>query len=80
MLRRGPPWLRRMGWARTCERATEHAAPGACPTACACRVVLQPGLQVQLAIEHNRKVFANRVRQEDKAIVKKAFDAWRAAK
>ena len=35
---------------------------------------------MQQAIEHNRKVFANRVRQEDRVIVKKAFDAWRAAR
>ncbi|GLI68927.1 hypothetical protein VaNZ11_013348 [Volvox africanus] len=36
--------------------------------------------KVQAAIEHNRKVFARRVRMEDKAIMKKAFDAWRAAR
>ncbi|KAG2499362.1 hypothetical protein HYH03_002937 [Edaphochlamys debaryana] len=36
--------------------------------------------KVQAAIEHNRKVFANRVRHEDRAVMKKAFDAWRAAR
>ncbi|GLC35838.1 hypothetical protein PLESTB_000499600 [Pleodorina starrii] len=36
--------------------------------------------KVQAAIEHNRKVFAKRVRMEDKAVMKKAFDAWRAAR
>ncbi len=37
-------------------------------------------VQVQAAIEHNRRVFANRVRMEDRAIMKKAFDAWRAVR
>ncbi|KXZ56639.1 hypothetical protein GPECTOR_1g576 [Gonium pectorale] len=36
--------------------------------------------KVQAAIEHNRRVFANRVRMEDRALMKKAFDAWRAAR
>lgn len=35
---------------------------------------------MQAAIEHNRRVFANRVRMEDRAIMKKAFDAWRAVR
>lgn len=39
-----------------------------------------PLVQVQAAIEHNRKVFAKRVRMEDHAIRKKTFDAWRAAR
>ncbi|PNH12062.1 hypothetical protein TSOC_001000, partial [Tetrabaena socialis] len=36
--------------------------------------------KVQAAIEHNRKVFANRVRMEDRSLIKKSFDAWRAAR
>ncbi|GFR41222.1 hypothetical protein Agub_g1895 [Astrephomene gubernaculifera] len=36
--------------------------------------------KVQAAIEHNRAVFAKRVRMEDRAMMKKAFDAWRAAR
>lgn len=36
--------------------------------------------KVQQAIDRNRKVFEARMRQEDGAVVRKAFDAWRAAR
>ena len=36
--------------------------------------------QVKKAIEHNRQVFKHRVKMEDDALIKKAFDAWRAAR
>ena len=44
---------------------------------------LWPGawrLQVQDAIEHNKRVFQKRVEQEDLMIKKKAFNGWRAAR
>lgn len=37
-------------------------------------------MQVQDAIEHNKRVFQKRVEQEDLQIKKKAFNGWRAAR
>jgi hypothetical protein len=37
-------------------------------------------LQVQVAIDHNKKVFEARMRMEDCATLRKAFSSWRAAR
>jgi hypothetical protein len=37
-------------------------------------------IQVQLAIDHNKRVFEARMKMEDTALIRKSFNAWRAAR